>query len=130
MTLQLLWGSIMPTPHARFLFLLPLLAACSLYGTPPEGASAQEIVEISRCTSCHGEQLQGGERGPKLDGLQANWDRASLAAFLADPDAAIAQDGRLQMYATMYGSSMPSYEHLSPAQRATLAAWLLERAAR
>jgi len=110
--------------------LLASVASCSLYGTPPEGASAQEIVEVSRCTSCHGENLEGSEKAPSLANLQANWDRSSLAAFLADPEAARAKNPRLQIFDTMYGSPMPSYDHLTLAHRTTLAAWLLDTAGR
>jgi len=121
--------TLLPTLRCSLL-LLPLLAACSLYGTPPEGASAAEIMAVSRCTSCHGDALEGSDRGPSLSNLQASWQQAALADFFLDPAAAAATNPRLHIFQTMYGSTMPSYAHLTPEHRATLAAWLLDSSRR
>ena len=104
----------------------PLLAVgCSLRQPPPEGASGPLIYELQNCANCHGEDRAGTARGPALAGLDRNWDRASLAEYLADPRAFAERDPRLDALRESHPGEMSRYDNLTLEQRLVLADWLL-----
>ena len=63
--------------------------------------------------------------GPTLRGLKAHWTRAQIAQYLEDPQGFAAKDPRLVQQGKTYFQPMPTYKQLKPAERESLAEFLL-----
>ena len=93
--------------------------------TTDQQGAAREAYKKGNCTMCHGGEGQGATTGPKLRGLTANWDRAGLRAFLADPASALASDARLKEQAKQYMMPMQAPSNLTDEELDLLAGLLL-----
>lgn len=107
--------------------LLLLLIGCAPPPAPAEEGRGASLYAAWNCKACHGESRQGSELAPSLAGVRAAWSRESLAAFLADPDAARRKAPRLQAQADRFPAPMPPFPKPEEERRA-LAAWLLAAA--
>jgi hypothetical protein len=63
--------------------------------------------------------------GPALKDLKTHWERAQLAAFLADPNSFLKDDPRLAQQAAKYPQPMAALPNTGEAERLALADWLL-----
>lgn len=110
-----------------------LLTACSDSKAPDSGASGvpaahaagQQLFAAKGCTLCHGAEGLGSMMGPALKDLKTHWDRARLAAFLADPNSFLKDDARLAQQAAKYPQPMAALPNTGEAERLALADWLL-----
>ncbi|MEM7416155.1 MAG: cytochrome c [Gemmatimonadota bacterium] len=112
----------MLAPRCRLLSVLLLALAVA----PVAGQSALSTVSVERtermlenrlaCLGCHVIGDEGGRIGPILNGLSDRLDEARLRAILEDAGTAIP------------GTVMP-HQRMAPADRARLAAYLLEMGA-
>ena len=107
--------------------LVLLGTACQTRKDPPAGAGGDLIYELQNCANCHGENGEGNMLGPPLARLSSHWTAEELTEYLADPDAMLAGDERLQGIAKGYSGQMSRYDNLSLEQRRVLAEWLLAR---
>jgi cytochrome c551/c552 len=89
------------------------------------GAAGQQLYAAKGCSLCHGPEGQGSMLGPALKDLKSHWDRARLAAFIADPNAVLKEDARLAQQAAKYPQPMAPLLNTSESDRLALADWLL-----
>lgn len=132
---------MLKSPSARpFRFavvLVAALAAACSNEAPPEnaggGADTRPLTEAATlyahqalmCAICHGADGTGGPMGPGLDGLEADWKEADLAAFLQDPVEWLGKSARLSELHSRYPQGMPKPKDLSDADASLIARWLL-----
>lgn len=109
------------TREALFALAALLAAACSeppAPALPPDGA---QLFREQNCVQCHGPEGRGTNLGPALLDKKPFWTRESLAQYLTDPAARIAQDERLARQADLYRLPMTKFVGLTLEQRLALA---------
>jgi cytochrome c2 len=85
------------------------------------------VFKARACQTCHGPEATGSRMGPSLAEVRLHYDRASLAAYLADPNAFIENDERLLEMQSRYPRiEMPAYPDLSEGDLEALLTFLLE----
>ena len=114
------------TASPTLLALLALhLGACGPSEAERRELDGRTLYAVHGCVSCHGPDGRGMALGPALTGLGEHWDRAGLAAFLADPAGAIEGDERLRELDRRYASKMRDYSAVPEAERLRIADYLL-----
>lgn len=83
------------------------------------------LFSAESCGACHGAERQGGASGPSLSGLRRRWTEDTLVAFLRNPAATTATDGRLQGLARKYPAQMVGLPGASDDTLRSLARYLL-----
>jgi len=96
------------------LLLVLCLAGCGGGADGPpvdrEAEGYRTYVNL-RCLRCHGPDLAGTHKAPTLAGLERNWERERLMAFLRDPRGFEDRDPRLGALARKYEAHMmPPYD--------------------
>jgi cytochrome c553 len=129
-----------PRPfHLAAVLVAALVAACSNEAPPANAggsggaADTRPLTEAAAlyahqtlmCSICHGADGTGGPMGPSLDGLEADWKEADLAAFLQDPVEWLGKSARLSELHSRYPQGMPKPKDLSDADASLIARWLL-----
>jgi len=98
-----------------------LLGACSESqpsSGPPDGAA---LFREQNCIQCHAADGSGTNLGPTLHGKRQFWTREKIAIYLADPQAVIKGDARLEAQAGKFMLPMVKFVGLSLEQRLALA---------
>ncbi len=104
------------------LFML-LGTACSEESAAPR--SGEQLYREQNCVQCHGPLGEGTQLGPSIADKRSYWNRESLAAFLADPQAYSARDERLAAQGRQYLMPMVKFLTLSQEDRLRIADYVL-----
>jgi len=91
---------------------------------PNPDIDAAAIYQAAMCGNCHGEELDGTQRGPSLKNLDEYWDAVNLAQFLKSPAYYSEGNRRLIEMAHQYNIAMPPL-HRNDEEIYALAYWLI-----
>lgn len=109
------------TVRALILAGTAAIAGCGDAPGGGEAPSGARLFVLANCTTCHGADGAGGVLGPPLRGLEPNWTRESLAAYLADPKAGLDSNPRLKTLSLNFTMHMPPVTNFTPEQRLLIA---------
>ncbi len=100
-----IWGSLLLLLVLIILILTRIIDFSSKNSKTPE-----KIVEALGCTTCHGVDLAGSDKGPSILEMKKYWSKENLVRYLQNP-AAFLDSSRLAKYHDQYIQYiMPSYD--------------------
>ena len=89
--------------------------------------TAAEMVSTFGCTTCHGTDLAGTEKGPRLSDLKKFWSRDDLINYLRNPSSYMDSE-RFVKYQQKYKSYiMPSFNNINIKDLGKIADYLLTK---
>jgi cytochrome c2 len=93
--------------------------------TMGENLTGAELFANFRCTSCHGNDYKGTQKGPALTVLGEHYSREDLIAYLRNPKSFMDSE-RLKAYREQFpGIIMPSYSNKDVKELGKIADFLL-----
>jgi mono/diheme cytochrome c family protein len=90
-----------------------LASACGGGAEPSDAGAA--VFKAQGCALCHGQDGSGTSFGPTLRGKKSFWTRATLVAYLLNPQAYAEKDARLSAQARKYTLPMTRFDKLTQA---------------
>lgn len=89
--------------------------------------TAAEMLSSLGCTTCHGTDLGGTEKGPRLSELKKYWSRDDLINYLRNPSSFMDSE-RFLKYQQKYKSYiMPSFNNINVKVLGKIADYLLTK---
>ncbi|HKI79591.1 MAG TPA: c-type cytochrome [Ignavibacteriaceae bacterium] len=117
-----IWGALL------IVVILVILILTRVIDIPPDnGDTPEEMMSSLKCTTCHGTDLAGTDKGPALHNLKEYWTKDDLVKYLMQPISFI-DEPRLVKYQEKYeGYIMPAYDTVNVEKLGMIADYLLEK---
>ncbi len=95
--------------------------------TSNQPITAEEMISSFGCTTCHGNDLGGTDKGPPLANLKKYWSRDDLINYLRNPSSFMDSE-RFVQYQQKYKSYiMPSFNNINIKDLGKIADYLLTK---
>lgn len=90
-------------------------------------ANPEDLYTTWGCATCHGTNLEGTEKGPKLTGLSEYWSKEELVTYMKNT-AAYMDNKRMTQFQSQYKQYiMPSYDTLNVKELHVLVDYLIKQ---
>jgi len=90
-----------------------------------EELDAPALIANLGCAKCHGENLDGTDKGPNLHGVGENWTRSELINYFRNPSS-YGKGARFDDYREKYPIGMRSYNSVELKSLGKIADYILE----